>query len=321
VSFFPVTEQFRAPLNLPPLAGRLCLALALAFLPLVQNIPQAAVQAETIQGGVAQQVIIEPVKPGLRQGDTFDKAALPRFHTTKSWYRIPPWYAGRWHRDTMIYEFPGNPPVVSSSRRDRWRGYQYDSLGHIWHERNEPFLLVVEEDRRIDMNVIILEEPIMVNDNQVVIRLKGQSVTVDKASKAVVGAQQKLETHTFRLAAPGKTYVTITYEHFDQDGRPLQPAPLKAEYYEQQTAAFVPIFKDYQEDYYGSFCAFLQATGQSSLIPPPPPPAQGQAQPVLSGNNQNPAVTNPSYYPGAGSMPYVPAPAQPGQLPPQQNVR
>ncbi|MBS1989052.1 MAG: hypothetical protein JSS83_00970, partial [Cyanobacteria bacterium SZAS LIN-3] len=87
--------------------------------------------------------------------------------------------------------------------------------------------------------------------------------------------------------------------------------PLKAEYYEQQTAAFVPIFKDYQEDYYGSFCAFLQATGQSNLIPPPPPQAQGQAQPVLSGTNQNPAVTNPSYYPGAGSMPIVPAPVQP----------
>jgi hypothetical protein len=94
--------------------------------------------------------------------------------------------------------------------------------------------------------------------------------------------------------------------------------PLKAEYYEQQTAAFVPIFKDYQEDYYANFCNFLQATGQTSLIPPPPAQSQGQAQPVLSGNGQNPQGSAPNFsptsYPGAGSMPVVPA-ASP------QNVR
>ncbi len=268
-----------------------------------------ATQAETIQGGVTQSVQIEPVKPGLRLGDTFDKGAFPQFHTTKSWYRIPPWYAGRWHRDTMIYEFPGNPPIVSASRRDRWRGYQYDRLGHIWHERNEPFLLVVESDTSIEMNVIILEEPVMVNENQVVIRLKGQSVTVDKATRAVVGANQKLETHDFRLAAPGRTYVTITYEHFDQDGRPLQKMPLKAEYYEQLTASFVPIYKDYQEDYYSNFCNFLTATGQADLIPPAP--QSGEVQPVLSGGGQaqpgGNANYNSTYYPGAGSMPVVPA--------------
>jgi len=306
VFFFPTKKLNKAPRLLLKTAG--CAVLALFAL----GHPEA-VLAETIQGGVAQSIQIEPFKPGMRMGDTFDKGALPQFHTTKSWYRIPPWYAGRWHRDTMIYEFPGNPPVVSASRRDRWRGYQYDRLGHIWHERNEPFLLVVENDQTIDMNVIILEEPVLVNDSQVVIRLKGQSVTVDKATHNVVGAVQKLETHDFRLASPGKTYVSITYEHFDQDGRPLQKMPLKAEYYEQQTASFVPIFKDYQEDYYANFCSFLQGTGQSDLIPPAPAQAQGQAQAVLSGGG-NPAETNPTYYPGAGSMPVVPAasPAQPG---------
>lgn len=291
-------------------AGCAAFALFLAVIPLAR---EQVCLAETIQGGVAQSVQIDPVKPGLRLGDTFDKGALPQFHTTKAWYRIPGWYAGRWHRDTMIYEFPGSPPVVSPSRRDRWRGYQYDRLGHIWHERNEPFLLVVENDASIEMNVIILEEPILVNDNQVVIRLKGQSVTVDKATRNVVGAFQKLETHDFRLAAPGRTFVTITYEHYDQDGRPLQKTPLKAEYYEQQTAAFVPIFKDYAEDYYANFCSFLTATGQTGLIPPPPEQSQSQPQAVLSGNGQMPEGNNASYnptsYPGAGSMPVVPGPA------------
>jgi hypothetical protein len=311
VSFFPTEKLYKARRDLLKTAG--CAAFAMILGVSLQASLQPSL-AETIQGGVAQSVAIDPVKPGLRMGDTFDKGAFPQFHTTKSWYRIPPWYAGRWHRDTMIYEFPGNPPIVSASRRDRWRGYQYDNLGHIWHERNEPFLLVVESDTSIEMNVIILEEPILVNDNQVVIRLKGQSVAVDKATRNVVSANQKLETHDFRLAAPGKTYVTITYEHFDQDGRPLQKMPLKAEYYEQQTAAFVPIFKDYQEDYYANFCNFLQSTGQASLMPPPPAQSQGQPQPVLSGGGQTPAGSspnyNPNYYPGAGSMPVVPA-AQP----------
>jgi hypothetical protein len=310
VLFFSAKTLLKAHRYLLKTVG--CVAFALL---LAQSF-QTASLAETIQGGVAQSVSIDPVKSGLRLGDTFDKGALPQFHTTKSWYRIPQWYAGRWHRDTMIYEFPGNPPIVSASRRDRWRGYQYDRMGHIWHERNEPFLLVVESDASIEMNVIILEEPIMVNDNQVVIKLKGQSVTVDKATRAVVGANQKLETHDFRLAAPGRTFVTITYEHFDQDGRPLQKMPLKAEYYEQQTAAFVPIYKDYQEDYYANFCNFLQSTGQGDLMPPPPAQAQGQPQPVLSGTSPPPAEGNanfnPTYYPGAGSMPVVPA-SQPSQ--------
>jgi hypothetical protein len=307
VSFFPTSEKNSRHWRL--LKAAVCAALA-CVLPILGA---ASVGAETIQGGVSHEVIIDPVKPGLRVGDPFDKSALPAFHTNKSWYRIPTWYAGRWHRDTMIYEYPGNPPVVQPSRRDRWRGYQYDSQGHIWHERNEPFLLVVENDRSIDMNLILLEEPLMVNDNQVVIRLKGQSVTVDKVTRAVVGAFQKLETHNFRLAAPGKTYVSITYEHFDQDGHPLHKEPLKAEYYEQQTAAFVPIFKDYQEDYYANFCAFLQSTGQSQLMPPPPAESQSQAQPVLSGGAAPVSTTS---YPGAGSMPVVPAPPAPAPVAP-----
>jgi hypothetical protein len=309
LSVFPKQTNHRGRRTLLKTAG--CAAFALQMTAL-SPVFAPGVSAETIQGGVSQSVAIDPVKPGLRMGDTFDKSALPQFHTTKSWYRIPPWYAGRWHRDTMIYEFPGNPPIVSASRRDRWRGYQYDRLGHIWHERNEPFLLVVESDTSIEMNVIILEQPILVDENQVVIRLKGQSVTVDKATRAVVGANQKLETHDFRLAAPGRTYVTITYEHFDQDGRPLQKAPLKAEYYEQLTANFVPIYKDYQEDYYASFCNFLQSTGQADLIAPPPAQSQGQAQPVLSGagNAAQGVNYNSTSYPGAGSMPVVPAPQQ-----------
>jgi hypothetical protein len=161
VSFFPTSEKNSRHWRL--LKAAVCAALA-CVLPILGA---ASVGAETIQGGVSHEVIIDPVKPGLRVGDPFDKSALPAFHTNKSWYRIPTWYAGRWHRDTMIYEYPGNPPVVQPSRRDRWRGYQYDSQGHIWHERNEPFLLVVENDRSIDMNLILLEEPLMVNDNQV----------------------------------------------------------------------------------------------------------------------------------------------------------
>jgi hypothetical protein len=77
VLFFPNKTVHNGHRRLLKTAG--CAAVAL-----ILGVFQQAVKAETIQGGVAQSVAIEPVKPGLRMGDTFDKGAFPQFHTTKS---------------------------------------------------------------------------------------------------------------------------------------------------------------------------------------------------------------------------------------------
>jgi hypothetical protein len=148
-----------------------CIALSLAFASAC-----GSTRAETLQAGVSE------VSEGFLPGHVFQ----PPEQRIVNFYPIPYWFAGKFTRTSLSAKLPLFGSINRKSRHTVQHGQQTDSRGTIWHAQIEPYLHVVEDDKEITYYTVLKEEPLAVNDQQVVIEYLTINSTVSRKTGRIV---------------------------------------------------------------------------------------------------------------------------------------
>jgi hypothetical protein len=213
---------------------------------------------------------LTPVQPGLKVGATFDEANLEKGTATRSWYRVPPWLAGKWQSDeqTQMSNYDYTTGVTTSQKAPAaghssvTYGSQRDRAGGIWDFIDMPRLAEVTSDRAIYKDLHTNDSVVFDADARVVMSFVCTRTSVDKATNTIVSVYQYEQFNAYTPNAQDTIRVDASKKSFDQGGKATNLS--KAWMLSRKVA---PFSLNNRQDVRPSFREFLKSQGLDNLVP------------------------------------------------------
>src|SRR5262249_38729293 len=99
--------------------------------------------------------VLPAVPAGLQPGQVYNGKTLDsQFQPKESWYKVPPWLAGSWHRENQIMVHSDGTTQQETSRYDARYGAQTDRTGQVWDRSLVPFRNSIDGGDVIDTQIV-----------------------------------------------------------------------------------------------------------------------------------------------------------------------
>ncbi len=204
------------------------------------------------------------VNPHLRPGIIFSDTSLPATDTNEGWYWIPKWKAGKWHRETQRV-INQRETRTMISRADNFRGWQTDKNGEIWEYYQEPYKQTIDGGNAIAMKVLRGSKPIAISEKQVIYRMTGTTIEIEKRTKRIVRVYQTEEIIRDVPLSDGKYQEITSLRMYDRNGKAIENQTSYAVC--ERTGAYSPVDFLNNRDMRASFKNFLTKNNLADLIP------------------------------------------------------
>lgn len=208
--------------------------------------------------------VLPRVNPQLRPGIIFSDTSLPRTDTNEGWYWIPKWKAGKWHRETQKVTNEQETRTMIS-RADNFRGWQTDKNGEIWEYYQEPYKQTIDGGNAIALKILHGSKPIAISEKQVIYRMTGTTIEIEKRTKRIVRVYQTEEIIRDLPLSDGKYQEITSLKIYDRNGKPTEHQTSYAVC--ERTGEYSPVDFLNNRDMRASFKKFLQANNLADLIP------------------------------------------------------
>jgi len=223
-------------------------------------------QAEMLTAEVAHSATIPAAPAPLRAGASFSEKALPQKGTIGSWYLIPPWMPGMWHRDVETTTYPPEDIKTITAPVDESWGNQVDKVGHCWNYHCEPFLSQQAGGNYVDYQTVMTKEVLQMDPTiGFVMRYVAMTQRVSKPDNIVRDTYQQEEIQKITLVEPGLIRRDSSVQFFDEMGRPKGAG--KAYTFMKLVQPFQRIDMQNGIDLRQDFKNYLNAHGMQALIP------------------------------------------------------
>ncbi len=223
---------------------------------------------EMLQGGVNISKELPAVPQQLKEGCVFREENLPPMGTSQTWFWIPRWSAGTWHRETQTDFLPNGPHTeLSRTVNEQQRGHQVDSRGDIWNHLSLPSKSTVESDEFINWQIATASESLVMNDSETLGRVRFVSIYVNKSDGRIAKVLQQEELRDARPDGSGGASVDVHKTIYDENGKLFTTINSHANYV--LTRPFSPVSIDPATglDLRKDFKQYLQSHGLVNLIP------------------------------------------------------
>jgi hypothetical protein len=180
--------------------------------------------AETLQGGIAQEITFEDHLSKLKIGSRFDRSILPQPHF--NWYQIPQWYAGTWEEKEYTCITGNQRRVLKRHTREK-QGQLYDSQGRVWLKAGSPGVIwnKYNDGTRVAA-VDFIDDIIIDNPKQFSMRKHGTVIEINGAGK---------------VARISKNRVAITIKDIQEPGRKGTWCQSQVDIFDPLVSASAPI--------------------------------------------------------------------------------
>lgn len=245
--------------------NRLALLFRQLVIAIIFAVPSTAFAQPVLEGKVHHSERLPPLDSNFLPGHIFDESRLPPMGTNSGWYRIPNWFAGVWHRDTIIQKgLLGIKSEVQNSRNMR-RGYQTDALGGIWDYRDEPFADPVDIGASVDYKVVRIREPVSISGKSVTLHFIASCFLINKTTHEIVKAYQEEEFQTWQGGDHQNLRCDASQRIFDAFGASKQVSTCS--FVDRLLQEYAPIDKYHGKDLKADFVRFLTSHGMSERVP------------------------------------------------------
>lgn len=256
------------------LCFRRCLKVALSVLVLfvLYQFDRTAF-ATTLQVEVAHSEYMPALDKSLAPGQVFEESKLPGGGSpANSWYSIPVWLAGTWHKETQtdyyLYNFvtgvTDNQPKTEIARSNGVWGTQVDKSGTIWQYNPAPYSDTVDGGTDWIIQNIRKSEPLESNNARFVKRTVDTQLRVNKSTGRILSVETGEQITTYTPLMDGTVRRDGSSKVFGTDGRPLMLA--KSVTFEQRVAGFKPNDTYRGLDMKRLFRDFLKASPETAAL-------------------------------------------------------
>jgi len=232
--------------------------------------------ATVLYGQVDHSESVEPIASNLRPGDIFSHDNVPAKGTynQNDWYRIPPWLAGVWHKETQVdyYRYNFLTGTTDTTRRERvarsdgrW-GTQQDSTGKIWQFDPVPYSETIDTDDATVIQIVRICDPIEINASTFGKRTMNTQLKVDKRTGRITAAEVGEEITYLTPLSDKMVKRETSSKVFDHNGKAILLG--KSESFEEKISEFAPVDSYAGKDVRVLFQEFLKATSARRLVGP-----------------------------------------------------
>jgi hypothetical protein len=184
-----------------------------------------------------------PEENTVTPGKPFLKTMMPMTELF-TWYQVPDWLAGKWHREVefSIGQGTDGRPIstMRKSKADVVYGHQLDKQGDTWSFIQVPFTQTIDSGPYIYYKLTKTFEPSILENHHFVIRTTSDDVKVLKNTGKIQEVFRREEIHELK-AGPGDSKVSalISIRQFDMKGHPTLTAG--AQYELDKTGPFTEV--------------------------------------------------------------------------------
>ena len=215
--------------------------------------------------GVKFDETVEPVSKDLKLHKLFSSVEMPAEDREDTWYEIPKWRAGEFHREKQI-DHTQTGDRVSVSRADHVYGMQVDKKGNIWHHMSWPKITRVALDGYSQYKIINRYEPVIMNEKEYCVKISSTNIDVDDKNNKIIRTAKQEEIDTYYPLGSGRSKGECLIQGFSQHGRPnTQIEACTVE--EELTKPFSVVNTFRGKNLRESFKAYLQTHNLNDLIP------------------------------------------------------
>jgi hypothetical protein len=225
-----------------------------------------------LHGSVEHSDQLAPVQSGLQVGTTFDATKLEQGSATRTWYRVPPWFAGKWQYDDYTTTFSQDYKTGSTNPQARthpavasetW-GCQRDRLGGIWDFFAASGLSETTSEEKIWKDMTTDESLIFDSDTKLIRRSVSTRTTVDKTNNTILSVSQFECFSTYTMYGD-KVKTEYSMKEFDDQGKPK----LLSQGWRigSRLAPFIVDNYRHKEDVRPSFLEYLKSHDLQKLVP------------------------------------------------------
>ena len=208
---------------------------------------------------------VPPITGDLKLHKLFSSATMPVEDKEDTWYKIPRWRAGEFHRDKQIDHTHGGDRE-SVSKADHVYGMQVDKKGDIWHHMSWPRVTKVALDGYSQYKIINKYEPVSLSDTEYCVKISSTNVDVDDKTGKIIRTAKQEEFDRYFPIARGVARGNCIIQGFSQHGRPnTEVEKCSVEEHLVKPFAVVNTFRG--KNLRESFCNFLKSHDMAELIP------------------------------------------------------
>ena len=228
-----------------------------------------------------------PLDPKLAPGNTFDKDLAEKLLgirvSKNEWYKLPAWYAGRWHQCPSISTFQRDERTGiedSTSRQETgpqeptWGNFA-DKTGQVWRLEYAGRWYKEERGNVFVYMYTLTDDLTSATDKDCFFSATSIVFTVNRESGQILTVNQQACTSTVHSIDPGTIKTTKEAKAFDWEGNLIATQCFSNE--SKKFGEFVPDPDQRTVDggpLYPVFTRFLRANGMADRIPDVPSPVE-----------------------------------------------
>jgi hypothetical protein len=222
-------------------------------------------ELELLPAGIQFSETVAPVGQDLRPHKLFSSVTLPAEDGEDTWYQIPAWRAGEFHREKQL-DHTQFGDVESVSKVDHVYGMQVDRKGGIWHHMSWPGITKVSLDGYSQYKIINRYEPVSLKANEFCVKISSTNIDVDDKSGKITRVARQEEFDAYYPGAAGTAMGKCWIKGFSQHGR-TNTTIERCTVEEVRVKPFVVINSFRGRDLRESFRRYLSAHDMADLIP------------------------------------------------------
>lgn len=218
-----------------------------------------------LPAGIAFSDKVEPLTGELRLHKLFSSIAMPAEDKEDTWYQIPKWRAGMFHREkqTDHTKFGDRESV---SKVDHLYGMQVDKKGGIWHHMSWPRITKLSLDGYSQYKIINRYEPIRLNASEFCVKISSTNIDVDDKTGKIIRLAKQEEFDRYIPGGPGVALGHCLIRGFSKDGGPNTEIE-RCSVEEDLTEPFKVINSFRGKNLRESFRRYLQSHDMADLAP------------------------------------------------------
>lgn len=175
-------------------------------------------ESQPLPAGIKFSENVEPVGKELRPHKLFSSISLPVEDNVDTWYKIPSWRAGFFHREKQIdHTIFGDVETVS--KVDHLYGMQLDKKGGIWHHMSWPRITKLSLDGYCQYKIINRYEPVRLSEREYCVKISSTNIDVDDKSGKIIRLGKQEEFDRYFPGPSGAALGTCLIKRFSMHGR------------------------------------------------------------------------------------------------------
>lgn len=218
-----------------------------------------------LPAGVGFSDTVPPVSSTLKLHKLFSSLTLPAEDRDDTWYHIPSWRAGMFHREKQIdHTIFGD--VESVSKVDHLYGMQVDKKGGIWHHMSWPRITKIALDGYSQYKIIDKYEPVNTSPAEFCIKITSTNIDVDDKTGKITRLARQEEFDRYFPVSGGLARGYCLIKGFSMFGR-VNTTIEKVSVEESMTKPFTPLNSFRGTNLRESFIRYLKSHDLGDLAP------------------------------------------------------